>query len=192
MSLLRSVLKKKAPSSPDNAPSFDPNSPSGLSKGSKQSGSSKVSSSAASFRSIATAVGSIKSFYTLALGGTKTQKRRRPDILTFGAPKFYHNNPPPSEPVEGVERVPLAESSHLPYTTAHAVSIRPRQPTEPPRLSIVFFNHAEPSNPLPLYHDQARITGEARIVINEPKMMESLILTVSLDTFIALVQAIAG
>lgn len=188
MSLLRSVLKKKAPSSPDNATSFDPSSHSGLNKGSKQSGSSKVSSSSASFRSVATAVGSIKSFYTFAIGGTKTQKRRRPDILTFGAPNFYHNNPPPSEPVEGVERVPLAETSHLPYTTVHAVSVRPKLPTEPPRLSMVFFNHAEPSAPLPLYHDQARITGEVRIVLTEPKMMESLILTVSLDALFYLLQ----
>lgn len=179
MSLLRSVLKKKGPSSPDGA-MFDSNSPLGVKNANKQSGTSKVSSSAASFRSVATAVGSIKSFYTLAIGGSKTQKRRRPDILTFGAPNFYHSNPPPSEPVEGVERVPLSEASHLPFTAAHAVSVRPKQLMEPPRLSLLLFSHAAPQDQLPMYHDQGRITGEVRISLTEPTMMESMILTVSL------------
>lgn len=172
MSLLRSVLKKKADSGSNSAASpFDPTP---VKKSSKN-----PSSSAASFRSVATAVGSIKSFYTFATGQPKTQKRRRPDILTFGAPRFCNSsNPPPSEPVEGTERVAVAETSTRPYTSAHGYSVRPKLPTDPPRLSVVFFSHAGPTEKQPLYYDQSCIAGEVRFAVADPLPMESIVISV--------------
>lgn len=194
MSLLRSVLRKSAsPGSPDANGSFNPG---------KAGGAKSSKSSAQSFKSVASTIKSISSFYSALTGnGPKIPKRRRPPILTFGAPTFYHSNPPPAELVIGVERVPLNETSDLPFTAAHATSLMEDNSRtqagqdgkdgdasdSEPWLSIVLFSHASSArdnsgsvvDTQPVYHDQAEITGEVRMVLNKPKNIESIDVWVS-------------
>ncbi|KAF8323221.1 hypothetical protein DL93DRAFT_2162403 [Clavulina sp. PMI_390] len=186
MSLLRSVLKKGGSSSPDspNKP-FDPLKAGGPKAKSK-------SSSAQSFKSVASTIKSISSFYSAITGnGVKVPKRRRPPVLTFGAPTFYHSDPPPASTVPGVERVPLGLSSALPFTAAHAASLYPDNTRtdattstsgdsetgvngSEPWLSIVLFSHGNGSDPKAIYHDQATVTGEVRMILSKPRNIESV------------------
>lgn len=187
MSLLRSVLKKSAtptsPTDPNSSQPFNPLAGKGTAKSSR--------SSAQSFRSVASTIKSISSFYSVLTGnGPKVAKRRRPPILTFGAPEFYHSNPLPAIAVTGTERVPIELTSELPFTSAHAASLLENNSTTSagqdaqdgdtePWLSIVLFSHAKPVDLQPKYHDQACVSGEIRMVLNKPRNIESLDVWVS-------------
>lgn len=171
MSLLRSVLKKSGvPSSNQADAPFNPNKAISTSKSSR--------SSAQSFKSVASTIKSIASFYSVLTGnGAKIAKRRRPPILTFGAPTFYHSDPPPAVPVEGVERVPPEQTSDLPFTAAHAKSLLDEK--KDAWLSIVVFNHSRPPNSQPLYYDQASVSGQVRLRLTKPRNIESIEVWVS-------------
>lgn len=187
MSLLRSVLKKSAaPTSPtdlNGSQPFNPLAGKGTAKSSR--------SSAQSFKSVASTIKSISSFYSVLTGnGPKVAKRRRPPILTFGAPEFHHSDPPPAVPITGTERVPVELTSDLPFTSAHAASLLENNSTTSagqdaqdgdtePWLSIVLFSHAKPVDLQPKYHDQACVSGEIRMVLNKPRNIESLDVWVS-------------
>lgn len=165
MSLLRSVLKKSAPPSPNGA--FDP----GRSK------SKPSKSSAASFKSVADTIKSISSFYSVVTGnGPKIPKRRRPPLLQFGAPVFSFSDPPPAQLPEGVERVPIpqARGTGTPFISGHADSLLENGKDGDPWLSVVVFSHARAVDSQAVYHDQATVTGQVRMKLTKPRTIDTI------------------
>lgn len=173
MSLLKSILKKKKDSG--NAP-FDP-----------QATTSKKSSSSsgASFISRAATIQSVASFYTSIVGGSPKQaKRRRPDILTFGAPAFVHDNPPLATPVPGSERLPRDVVEATRFTTAHAITNRASvNEDDPPRVSMLVFGRGPAAAKQSVVFDQEKVTGEVRLQISEPRIVESIKVSVRFSPF---------
>ncbi|KAF8310561.1 hypothetical protein DL93DRAFT_2084347 [Clavulina sp. PMI_390] len=189
MSLLRSVLKKngeKREAGGTDAASetpFNPGKPgSGLKKNYARSfassSMSSIKSSAASFKSVATTIVSMVSFYSFITGGNKIPKRRRPDPLKFGAPTFYHRKPPPPESIPGVERVPATPS---PFTGAHSYPDLRRGRTGEPILCVVLYSHARGNEPKPIYHDNGVVSGEVRIFLDKPKAFDTIFVWVRLS-----------
>lgn len=168
MSLLRSVLKKKSTPAVGGDGTVTP-----VPFNPGKASSSKKGSSAQSFKSVASTIKSISSFYSvLTGGGPKIPKRRRPPILTFGAPKFYYSDPPPPDLVDGVERMPIEQTTGQPFTAAHATSLL--DDNKEAWLSIVVFNHARPIDAQAMYHDTASVTGEVRLVLTKSRNIESI------------------
>lgn len=188
MSLLRSVLKKngektseqvEGSGAPAPGPSFDPGALGTTSKRSSArsiAASSIRSASAASFKSVATTIASMVSFYSMLTGGSKIPKRRRPDILKFGAPPFVFRRPPPAQPVPGAERLPPLLS---PFTAAHSVGEYLNTSGAEPRLCIVLFSHARVPEKKALYHDQAVVAGEIRMFLKKPRALDFIDVWVS-------------
>ena len=187
MSLLRKVLKsnKDAAESGTGPSAGGIKSPLGSFKA-PDLRFKKSKSSAASFVSRATTIQSIQSFYTAVLGGSKTAKRRRPDILKFGAPTFYNSNPPPSEPVPGVERIDASEFGD--FGVVHAFSLPSPSPGGADAaaetvqyLSILLASHARKIDKGPVYLNHDSPSGEVRIRIDESetRVIQSIKLSVS-------------
>lgn len=147
MSLLRTVLKKNSSSSPGSPAPFNPGGPTKRPFFSAQS-------SAASFKSVASTIQSISSFYsTLTKGGAQVPKRRKPDVSRLGAPRFYENTPSDPERLDGVEVLSREELDSIPLTAGHAESLNDSKTGEP-WLSVILYSHAKPSNRYPRYHNE--------------------------------------
>lgn len=180
MSLLRSVLRNNQKRG--DAP-FDPGAPtpSGKKKGYassvvSSSMSSIRSASAASFKSVATTIASMVSFYSMITGGSKIPKRRRPEVLKFGQATFANRKPPPAIPVPGAERIAPMTG---PFTAAHSVPALDIKSSGEPALSIVLYSYARPSESMPMYHDRAVVTGEVRMFLKKPKAVGQIDVWVS-------------
>lgn len=162
MSLLKGLLKKKQDLT---------GSPFDSSRSSKKN----VASSSASFISRATTIQSVASFYTNIFGGSSKQaKRRRPDTLTFGAPTFYHDTPPPVTPAPGVERLPRQVIDDVSYTAAFAVSDRSKNSDDLPRAGVFIFSKGPLSAKKAVIYDQEAVVGELRLLVSEPRIIESI------------------
>ncbi|KAJ7929067.1 hypothetical protein B0H13DRAFT_2310932 [Mycena leptocephala] len=161
MSLLRDLLKRGK--SPENLPLSSK-------RNIKNYASSIKSSGGASMRSLAE---SVSSFYSTMTGsGPRVPKRRRADFSTIGVPQWYADDPPPAPEMPGTA---IATPSEIPvFTMAHSMVMHATDAGVEPWLGLVLYSHAPASNPIPMYHNGAKIAGEVRMVLDKPTNLRSI------------------
>ncbi|KAJ7777312.1 hypothetical protein B0H16DRAFT_953910 [Mycena metata] len=147
MSLLRDILKKPKDGSANN----------------KRDTASLKSSGARSL---------VDSLYSLAIGGQRVKKRRKPDFSDLGAPEWFHDDPP--EPSDMPGTVARKAGEFCAWTTAHATVVPLRLEEEHHWLSLVLFSHASESSMAAMYHNEARVAGEVRLCLKKTKSISSI------------------
>ncbi|KAJ6543955.1 hypothetical protein B0H19DRAFT_1076149 [Mycena capillaripes] len=164
MSLLRDVLKRGKPS--PNGP--DAKLPLSSKRSIKSYASSIKSSGGASMRSLAE---SMFSFYSAVTGsGPRVPKRRRADYSRLGVPEWYAEDPPPLQDMPGT----APPSEMPPFAIAHSTVMHATDAGVQPWLGVVLYSHALASNPMPMYHNAAKITGEVRMFLDKPTALSSI------------------
>ncbi|KAF7309472.1 hypothetical protein MIND_00318000 [Mycena indigotica] len=145
MSLLRDIVKKRKDAS-------------------KRSDAASVKSTGA--RSV------VASLYSLAIGGQRVKKRRRPDFSTLGAPEWYSEDGNPRLPSD----MPgTTTRTDLPaYTIAHGTVLALRIEDKNHWLSLVLYSHAKESSLAAMYHNAAKICGEVRVCLEKTKNISSI------------------
>ncbi|KAJ6581113.1 hypothetical protein B0H19DRAFT_1113644 [Mycena capillaripes] len=112
----------------------------------------------------------VGSLYSLAIGGERVKKRRKPDFSELGAPEWFHENPPePSDMPGTITRTDLGA-----YTIAHATVLPLRIEDKNHWLSLILFNHANESSLAAMYHNQAKVAGEVRLCLEKTKSISSI------------------
>lgn len=167
MSLLRDVLKRGKPS-PNG--SGDGKLPLSSKRNMKSYASSVKSSGGASMRSLAE---SISSFYsTLTGSGPRVPKRRRADFSRLGVPEWYADDPPALQAMPGT-----ADPSETPafFSIGHSTVMHPTDANKQKSwLGVVLYSHAPPTSPMAMYHNEDKIAGEVRMILEKPESLSSI------------------
>ncbi|KAJ7173581.1 hypothetical protein C8R46DRAFT_117288 [Mycena filopes] len=112
----------------------------------------------------------VGSLYSLAIGGERVPKRRKPDYSDLGAPEWFHEDPPEPLDMPGC----VARNDLGAFTIAHSTVLPLRLDEEHHWLSLVLFNHANESSLAAMYHNEARVAGEVRMCLEKTKNISSI------------------
>ncbi|KAF7351810.1 hypothetical protein MVEN_01142000 [Mycena venus] len=117
----------------------------------------------------------ILGFYNIITGGeTHVPKRRHADISKLGkfdwVPEWYAGNPPYPPLMPGT----AAASSVPGFTSGTASVLHPDNEVDKPWLGLVLYSHARPESTMPMYHNAGKVTGEVRVVLDEPTNLGSI------------------
>ncbi|KAJ7027898.1 hypothetical protein C8F04DRAFT_72272 [Mycena alexandri] len=115
----------------------------------------------------------VESLYSLAIGGQRVKKRRKPDFSDLvAAPEWFHDDPP--EPSDMPGTVARNAGDFCAWTIAHATVVPLRLDEEHHWLSLVLFSHASESSLAAMYHNEARVAGEVRLCLRKTKNISSI------------------